>query len=39
MKTQLCFHRAQEERSFQEQLNQKAHAYPDMVLLLVIRIE
>ncbi|HAF50683.1 MAG TPA: helicase, partial [Synergistaceae bacterium] len=30
---------AQEERSFQEQLNQKAHAYPDMVPLLVIRVE
>jgi hypothetical protein len=30
---------AQEERSFQEQLDQKAHAYPDMVPLLVIRVE
>ena len=30
---------AQEEQSFQEQLNQKAHAYPDMVPLLVIRVE
>ena len=30
---------AQEERSFQEQLNQKAHAYPDMVPLIVIRVE
>jgi len=30
---------AQEERSFQEQLNQKAHAYPEMVPLLVIRVE
>jgi superfamily II DNA or RNA helicase len=30
---------AQEERSFLEQLNQKAHAYPDMVPLLVIRVE
>jgi SNF2 family DNA or RNA helicase len=30
---------SQEERSFQEQLDQKAHAYPDMVPLLVIRVE
>ena len=30
---------AQEERNFREQLNQKAHAYPDMVPLLVIRVE
>jgi len=30
---------AQEEQSFREQLNQKAHAYPDMVPLLVIRVE
>ena len=30
---------AQEERSYQEQLDQKAHAYPDMVPLLVIRVE
>lgn len=30
---------AQEERSFLEQLDQKAHAYPDMVPLLVIRVE
>ncbi len=30
---------AQEERSFQEQLDQKAHAYPEMVPLLVIRVE
>jgi hypothetical protein len=30
---------AQEEQSFQEQLDQKAHAYPDMVPLLVIRVE
>ena len=30
---------AQEERSFQEQLNQKAHAYPEMVPLLMIRVE
>lgn len=30
---------AQEERSFLEQLNQKAHALPDMVPLLVIRVE
>jgi superfamily II DNA or RNA helicase len=30
---------AQEERSFQEQLDQKAHAYPEMVSLLVIRVE
>jgi superfamily II DNA or RNA helicase len=30
---------AEEERSFQEQLNHKAHAYPEMVPLLVIRVE
>ena len=30
---------AQEERSFQKQLDQKAHAYPEMVPLLVIRVE
>ena len=30
---------AQEERSFQEQLNQKAQAYPEMAPLLVIRVE
>lgn len=30
---------AQEERSFQEQLEQKARAYPEMVPLLVIRVE
>ncbi len=30
---------AQEELSFQEQLDQKAHAYPEMVPLLVIRVE
>jgi SNF2 family DNA or RNA helicase len=30
---------AQEERSFQEQLDQKAHAYPELVPLLVIRVE
>jgi superfamily II DNA or RNA helicase len=30
---------AQEERSFQEQLDQKAHAFPEMVPLLVIRVE
>jgi len=30
---------AQEERSFQEQLDQKAHAYPEMVPLIVVRIE
>jgi hypothetical protein len=29
----------QEERSFQAQLDQKAHAYPEMVPLLVIRVE
>jgi hypothetical protein len=29
----------QEERSFQEQLDQKTRAYPDMVPLLVIRVE
>ncbi|MFH1719757.1 MAG: hypothetical protein ABIF19_20585 [Planctomycetota bacterium] len=27
------------ERTFQEQLDQKAHAYPEMVPLLVIRVE
>lgn len=30
---------SQEERSFQEQLDQKAHADPEMVPLLVIRVE
>ncbi len=30
---------AQEERSVQEQLDQKAHAYPEMAPLLVIRVE
>jgi superfamily II DNA or RNA helicase len=30
---------AQEERNFQEQLDHKAHAYPEMVPLLVIRVE
>jgi len=30
---------AQEERGFQEQLDQKAHAYPEMAPLLVIRVE
>jgi superfamily II DNA or RNA helicase len=30
---------AQEEQSFQKQLDQKAHAYPEMVPLLVIRVE
>jgi len=30
---------SQEERSFQEQLDQKAHAYPEMVPLLLIRVE
>ena len=30
---------SQEERSFQEHLDQKAHAYPEMVPLLVIRVE
>lgn len=30
---------AQEERSFQEQLDNKAHSYPEMVPLLVIRVE
>jgi len=35
-----CLNRlSQEERSFQEQLDQKAHAYPEMVPLLVIRVE
>ena len=40
---QVCNYRlnllAHEERSFQEQLDQKAHAYPEMVPLLVIRVE
>jgi hypothetical protein len=30
---------AQEERTFQEQLDRKAHAYPEMVPLLAIRVE
>ncbi len=30
---------AQEERTFQDQLDQKAHAYPEMVPLLMIRVE
>jgi len=30
---------AQEERSFQEQLDLKAHAYPEMVPLIIMRIE
>jgi superfamily II DNA or RNA helicase len=30
---------AQEERSFMKQLDQKAHVYPEMVSLLVIRVE
>lgn len=30
---------AQEERSFQDQLDQKAHAYPEMTPLLVLRVE
>jgi hypothetical protein len=30
---------AKEERSFQEQLDKKAHVYPEMVPLLVIRVE
>jgi hypothetical protein len=30
---------SQEERSFQEQLDRKAHAYPEMLPLLVIRVE
>ena len=30
---------SQEELSFQKQLDQKAHAYPEMVPLLVIRVE
>lgn len=29
----------QEERSFQGQLNQKAHAYPEMVPLIILRVE
>jgi len=29
----------QEERSFQEQLDQKAHAYPEMVPLIILRVE
>jgi len=32
-------HLAQEERNFQEQLEQKAYVYPEMVPLLVIRVE
>ena len=40
---QVCNYRlsllAQEERAFQEQLEQKAHAYPEMVPLLVLRVE
>ena len=30
---------SQEERSFQEQLDQKAHVYPEIVPLIVIRVE
>jgi hypothetical protein len=30
---------AQEERSFQEQLTHKSHAYPEMVPLLLLRVE
>ena len=30
---------AQEDKAFREQLDQKAHAYPEMVPLLVIRVE
>jgi hypothetical protein len=30
---------AQEEKSFYQQLDQKAHAYPEMVPLLLIRVE
>jgi len=30
---------SQEERSFQEQLDQKAHAYPELTPLIVIRVE
>ena len=30
---------AQEEQVFQKQLDEKAHAYPEMVPLLVIRVE
>ena len=30
---------AQEEKAFQEQLEQKAHAYPEMVPVLMIRVE
>ena len=37
---QLCHViEAQKERTFQEQLDQKAHVYPEMVPLLVIRVE
>ena len=37
---QLCqVIEAQEERSFQEQIDHKAHAYPKMVPLIVIRVE
>lgn len=30
---------AQEERSFQDQLDQKAHVYPEMVPLITLRVE
>jgi histone H3/H4 len=30
---------AQEERSFQEQLDQRTHAYPEMVPLLVVQVK
>ena len=30
---------AQEERTFQQQLDQRTHAYPEMVPLLMIRVE
>ena len=30
---------SKEERSFQEQLDQKAHAYPEMVPLIILRVE
>ena len=30
---------AQEEKASQEQLDQKAHAFPEMVPLLIVRVE
>jgi len=37
--SQISLIEREEERSFREQLDQKAHAYLEMVLLLVIRVE